>query len=144
MDTTKWTTLVDPRFDLTVRYPAVTPDGHQVERTNEHEETSITVRLTADTKRALYVEITRFPDATVESLYAAICTLSTRNPAALSVGILQETTLGTHQAHTFFLRRDALERTVLLIQRGSDAYRITYDSTSVLSEQVFSTITFAA
>ena len=128
-------------------YPAVTPKGHAVERTEErtedHRGDMERVHLTSRDSRELYVEVVRFRELAPQDEYLHHRPYLEQRFGADSVTALAETSLREWPAWAYAFRWNEGERSVLLLQVASDTYRIIYDPRSELNAQVIATLTVA-
>jgi hypothetical protein len=142
-----WQRLTRPAFGVELSYPAVTPRGHAVERTEEraedHRGDMERVHLTSGESRELYVEVARFRELAPQDEYRQHRAYLEQRFGADSVTALTETSLGERPAWAYAFRWDEGERAVLLLQVARDTYRIIYDPRSALNTQVIDTLTFA-
>jgi hypothetical protein len=139
-----WQPLAQPGFSVHLRYPAVTPRGHAVERTEEraddHRGNLERVHLRSRDGGELYVELVRFFGLTPEEEYASHRPALERGFGAGSVTALDQTSVQGRPAWTYGFRWDEGERAVLLLQVGGDTYRLIYDPRSPLNDEVVETL----
>ncbi len=142
-----WPRFTRPGFRLEFCYPAVTPQGHAVERTEEqavdHCGDIERVHLTSRDCRELYVEVVRFRDLATQDEYLQHRQYLDQRFGAGSVSGLTETSLREWPAWAYAFRWDEGERSVLSFQVARDTYRIIYDPRSGLNTQVLATLTIA-
>jgi hypothetical protein len=142
-----WLRFTRPGFRLEFSYPAVTPQGHAVERTEEqavdHRGDIERVHLTSRDSRELYVEVVRFRDLATQDEYLQHRRYLDQRFGADSVSALTETSLREWPAWAYAFRWDDEERSVLSLQVARDTYRIIYDPRSGLNTQVLATLTIA-
>lgn len=140
-----WQRLGRPGFSVDLNYPAVTPKGHAVERSEEraqdHRGDMERVHLTSRDSRELYVEVARFRDLTPQDEYRNHGAHLSQRFGADSVTALTETSVRERPAWAYAFRWDEGERSVLLLQVGPDTYRIIYDPRSELNSEVIATLT---
>lgn len=134
--------FTDSRFAVRFQYLLTTPDGSVVTRVDEENERMLTVRVHTADRNAVYFEVSRFTDTTVDELYTGLRMRNVHPSAEMQIGELHTTRLAQQPSSTFSLRRGALVREVHLVQRGTDVYRITYEPTSPTNQQVLATLTF--
>ena len=142
-----WQRFTRPGFRVEFSYPAVTPKGHAVERTEErtedHRGDMERVHLTSRDSRELYVEVVRFRELAPQDEYLHHRPYLEQRFGADSVTALAETSLREWPAWAYAFRWNEGERSVLLLQVASDTYRIIYDPRSELNAQVIATLTVA-
>jgi hypothetical protein len=142
-----WERLAHPGFRVELSYPAVTPEGRPVERTDErikdHRGDMERVHLTSRDGRELYVEVARFRGLEPEDEFLNHRRSLEQRFGADSVTELTETTLGGQPAWAYSFRWDDGERSVLLLQVGGDTYRVIHDPRSALNDEVIATLTVA-
>jgi hypothetical protein len=141
MDSSNWLAFRDPRFELHFSYPS-TVAGHTVEHAEETTEQQITIRLTSNDRKDVYFEVTKFVSADAQERYQALRAHSQHATEFFAVGELAETELGGQPALTFSFQRSALRRTVFLVQRAQDCYRITYNPEHPLNQRISETVAF--
>jgi hypothetical protein len=122
-------------------YPAVTPQGRPVERTEDQRGDMERVHLTSRDSRELYVEVARFRDLAPRDEFLNHRRFLEQRFGADSITALTETTLRGRPAWAYAFRWDDGERSVLLLQVGRDTYRVIYDPRSELNDQVIATLT---
>ena len=126
-------------------YPAVTPQGHAVERTEErirdHRGDLERIHLTSRESRELYLEVVRFRDLAPQDEYLRHRPHLEQRFGADSVTELTETSLREWPAWAYAFRWDDGERSVLLLQVDGGTYRIIYDPRSELNAEVIATLT---
>jgi hypothetical protein len=142
-----WQPFAHPGFKVELSYPAVTPQGHAVERAEEriqdHRGDIERVHLTSRESRELYVEVARFRELTPPDEYLSHKRYLEQRLGADSVTALTETSLRGRPAWAYAFRWDEGERSVLLLQVARDTYRILYDPRSQLNTQVVATLSVA-
>jgi hypothetical protein len=140
-----WQRFTRPGFKVEFSYPAVTPEGHAVERAEEratdHRGDIDRVYLTSPGSGELYFEAVRFRDLTPQDEYLSHTSYLRRRFGDDAVSELTETSLGERPAWAYALRWDEEERTILMLQVDPDTYRVIYDPRSPLNEQVLATLT---
>ena len=147
METPDWERFTYPGFKVEFLYPAVTPQGHEVERLEERIEGHPVVgdyervHLTSRGSEELYVEVARFPERTPRDEYELHRPHLTRRFGGGSVSELTETKLGQLRASAYGFRWDEGERSVLLLHVAGDTYRVIHDPRSALNAQVLATLT---
>jgi hypothetical protein len=147
VETSHWERFTHPGFKVEVRYPAVTPQGHEVERAEERIERHPVVgdyervHLTSRGSEELYVEVARFAERTPEEEYELHRPYLTQRFGTGSVSELTNTKLGQVPAGAYGFRWDEGERSVLLLHVARDTYRATYDPRSALNARVIATLT---
>jgi hypothetical protein len=143
-----WQRFVNPRFAVEFSYPAVTPQGHEVERKEQRVEDDRgdmeRVHLSSPASGELYLEVARFGGIAPQDEYANHRPFLERRFGRGSVTELAETTLLQRPAWTYGIRWPEAERTVLLLHLEPDTYRIIYDPRSELNEQVLATLAIVA
>ena len=130
----------DTRFELHFSYPT-TVDDHVVEIAEEVTEESITWRFTSNARRDLYFEISRFANANAEERYTLLKERS-QHSDELSIGDAEIITLAGQPSLAFDLQRGELQRRVILIQRKSCFYRITYNPLHPANQKILETVEF--
>jgi hypothetical protein len=134
-----------PGWRVEFSYPAVTPEGHEVEQAeeqaNDHRGAIHRVHLTSPGGGELYFEAARFRDETPEGEYLNHTVYLRRRYGEEAVTELSETTLAGRAAWAYGLRRDEGERSLLLLPIGSDTYRFIYDPRSELNAKVLASLT---
>ena len=142
----EWERFAQPGFEVAFDYPAVTPSGSAVERTEERVEDH---PVAGDFERVhlsspdgeLYVEIARFPGRTPEEEYRLHQPSLAQRFGENAVSALTETAVGRRAAWTYDFRWDGGERSVLLLQVGADTYRLIHDPRSELNARILGTLT---
>ena len=128
-------------------YPAVTPQGHAVERNDEPFRDYARVHLSSPARQELYLEVVRFHELPPEDEYLHHRPYLEQRFGADSITALTETSLYGRPAWTYGFRWDEgerpLERSVFLLPIGRDTYRIIYDPRSQLNTEVIATLTIA-
>jgi hypothetical protein len=142
-----WQQFRQPGFKVEFSYPAVTPQGRAVERTEEriqdHRGDMERVHLTSRDSAELYVEVVRFRELTPQDEYLQHRPYLERRFGTDSVTALTETSVRERPAWAYAFRWDEGERSALLVQVAPDTYRIIYDPRSALNSQVVATLTVA-
>jgi YD repeat-containing protein len=137
-----------PEFAIEFSYPAVTPQGHTLERSDEPFRDYARVHLSSPDSQELYVEAVRFHDLAPRDEYRHHRPYLEKRFGADSITPLTETTVRGRPAWAYAFRWDeagrSVERAVLLFEIGGDTYRLIYDPRSALNAQVLATLTFAA
>lgn len=140
-----WERLAHPGFRVELSYPAVTPEGHPVERVVEravdHRGDLERVHLTSRDSRELYVEVVRFRGLAPQDEYLNHRAYLEKRFGADAVTALTETSLRERAAWAYAFRWDDGERSVLLLEVAGDTYRIIHDPGSGLNAQVVATLT---
>jgi hypothetical protein len=139
----EWRRLAQRGFGVDLRYPAVTPQGHDVERSeeraNDHRGDLERVHLRSPASGEVYVEVVRFRGLTPEQEYSRHRPSLERRSGAGSVTALSETTVQGRPARAYAFRWDDGERAVLLVQVGDDTYRVIHDPRSPLNAEILAT-----
>jgi hypothetical protein len=142
-----WQRFTRPRFRLEFSYPAVTPQGHAVERNEEPFRDYDRVHLSSPDSQELYLEVVRFHDLAPQDEYLHHRPYLEKRFGANSITALTETSLKGRPAWAYAFRWDdgerTIERSVFLLQAARDTYRIIYDPRSQLNTQVIATLTIA-
>ena len=139
-----WARFTQPGFDVTFEYPEVTPDGHDVVRTEERVEDH---PLAGSFERVhlsspggeVYLEVARFPGRTPEDEYRSHLPHLVHRFGEGAVTGLAETTAGDLTAWKYGFRWDEGERSVLLFQVAQDTYRVIHDPRSELNARIVGT-----
>ena len=144
-ESSDWQRFARPGFAIELSYPAVTPQGHAVQRTEEriqdHRGDLELIHLTSRESGELYLELVRFRDLAPAAEYASHRGYLEQRFGAESVTALTETSLQDRPAWAYAFRWDEGQRSVLLLQLGSDTYRVISDPRSALNAQVVATLT---
>ena len=145
-DTTEqrnWERFRNERFALEFSYPSPTPQGYEVEvteeRAHDHRGDMERVHLSSPESAELYFEVARFVGITPHDEYANHGSYLKKRFGAGSVSELTETTLLERPAWTYGLRWPGHDRSVILLPLSSDTYRIIYDPHSTLNDDVIAT-----
>lgn len=146
-----WHRFTRPGFRLELSYPAVTPQGQAVERTEEEAEDHRghieRVHLSSPDRSELYVEVARFHGITPDDEYGNHGSYLKQRFGEDFVTGLTATTLQGLPAWTYAFRWDEegrpMERAALLLHVAGDTYRVIYDPRSKLNDEVIATITIA-
>lgn len=143
-----WQRFTRPGWEVEFSYPAVTPEGHAVERAEEqakdHRGDIDRVHLTSPESGELYFEAARFRDLTPQDEYLNHTRYLRQRFGEDAVTDLKETTLAGRPAWAYGLRKDeGEERSMLMLQMGTDTYRFIYDPRSELNDQVLASVTVA-
>ena len=143
----EWSQLKHPSFRVHLSYPAITPRGRVVERTDERVESHPIagdferVHLVSADSGELYVELVRFPDRSPHDEYRLHRPSLIERFGEDAVTALTETTFGDWPAWSYSFRWDDGERAVLLLSVSRDTYRVIYDPRSELNDRVLRTLT---
>ncbi len=137
-----WQLFTDPRFKLHFHYPATTPRGHAVEKTEGQQDDVLRVHLVSRDSRELYFEVVKYPNLLPGEEYEQHRAYLEQRFDDLAITELQETSLASQPAYAYSFKWGHGERAVLLIHKDQATYRIIYDPHSPLSPQVLSTIRF--
>ena len=143
----EWSWLKHPGFRVQLSYPAITPQGCTVERTDERVEGHPVagdferVHLASRDSGELYVELVRFPDRSPQDEYRLHRPHLIERFGEDAVTALTETTFGEWSAWSYSFRWDEGERAVLLLSVSRDTYRVIYDPRSELNERVVRSLT---
>jgi hypothetical protein len=140
-DMAGWEQFAHPAFRFRFSYPAVTPQGREVERTEERRDGAVRVHLTTRDKEEVYVEVCLFPNLAPPDEYARHRAHLEQRFGLGSTTPLTETSLGGLPAWTYAFHWEQGERSVLLLQAGPDTQRIIYDPRSPLNQQIIATLT---
>ena len=134
-----WQPAAPTGFRVDLSYPAVTPQGHAVDRVEDEER----VHLTSPGSRELYVELARFPGFSPEDEYGRHRPYLEQRFGEGAVTELTETRVGDQPAWAYGFRWDGGERAVLLLHVGDDTYRVIYDPRSDLNAEAVATLRVA-
>ncbi len=143
----EWSRLEHPGFRVQLSYPAMTPQGHIVERADERVEGHPVagdferVHLASRDSGELYVDFVRFPNRSPHDEYRTHRPHLVERFGEGAVTALTETTFGEWPAWSYSFRWDDGERAVLLLRVSQDTYRVIYDPRSELNERVLGTLT---
>ncbi len=137
-----WQLFTDPQFELRFHYPATTPRGHAVEKTEGQQDDVLRVHLVSRDSRELYFEVVKYPDLPAREEYERHRAYLEQRFDDLAITELQETSLASQPAYAYAFKWGNGERAVLLIHKDQATYRIIYDPHSPLNAQVLSTIRF--
>jgi hypothetical protein len=146
-DASDWERVEHSDFRVSISYPAVTPQGHAVDRAEEKVEGHPVagdferVHLSSPESGELYVELARFPDRTPADEYAAHQPYLAQRFGEDAVSELAESSFAGRSAWTYGIRWDEGERSVLLLEVEGDTYRVIYDPRSELNARVLATLT---
>jgi hypothetical protein len=140
-----WERYANPRFAVGFSYPSPTPQGHEVERqeqhVRDHRGDMERVHLSSPTSGELYFELACFRGIAPEDEYANHRPYLEKRFGEDGVSELTETTLLDRPAWAYSIRWDAGERAVLLLPLAGDTYRIIRDPRSELNDDVLATLT---
>ena len=147
-----WQRFTRPGFRVEFSYPAVTPQGQTVERTEQQVDDPRgkmeRVHLSSPDRQELYFELARFHGITPEDEYANHKPYLEQRFGADGLSELTGTTLLGRPANAYAIRWDEegrpMERAVRLLRVGGDTYRVIYDPRSELNNQVIATLTVSA
>jgi hypothetical protein len=145
-----WVRLAPPGFRVEIRYPAVTPLGHVVDRAEERVKGHPIagdfdrIHLTSRDSQELYVELARFPVCTPQDEYAQHRPSLEHRFGTDAITALTETRLGHRIAWTYSFRWDEGQRAVLLLHAAPDTYRVIYDPRAALNSEVINTLEIEA
>ncbi len=117
LDSSDWQGFARPGFKVAFRYPAVTPQGHAVERTEEPFRDNERVHLSSPDRQELYLEVVRFHDLSPQDEYL--------------------------HHKPYLEQQQTLERLVFLLRVDRYTYRIIYDPRSALNTEIIATLTVA-
>ena len=141
---TNWKRFTNERFAVEFSYPSPTPQGHEVEvteeRADDHRGEMERVHLSSPESAELYLEVARFVGITPQDEYANHGTYLKKRFGPGAVSELTETSLLERPAWTYSLWWPEHDRTVVLLPLGSDTYRIIYDPHSALNDEVIATL----
>jgi hypothetical protein len=143
-----WERFARPGFGLDFSYPAVTPHGQAVDRTEEHvvdhRGDMQRIHLSSPDRSELYVEVARFRGIAPEEEYLNHSPYLKERFGADAVTELTGTTVLGREAWTYAFRWDEdgrpMERSALLLHVAGDTYRVIYDPRSKLNDEVIATI----
>jgi Protein of unknown function (DUF3303) len=144
----EWERFTRPGFRLEFSYPAVSPRGQAVDRTEEHAVDHRgdieRIHLSSPDRSELYVEVARFRGIAPEDEYANHGTYLKQRFGPDEVTDLTSTSLQGRPARSYSFRSDEegrpMERSALLLHVGDDTYRVIYDPRSALNDEVLATI----
>ena len=137
-----WQLFTDRRFKLHFHYPATTPRGHAVEKTEGQQDDVLRVHLVSRDSRELYFEVIKYPNLLPREEYEQHRAYLEQRFDDMAITELQETSLDLLPAYAYAFKWGHGERAVLLIYKDQATYRIIYDPHSPLNPQVLSTIRF--
>ena len=137
-----WQLFTDPRFELRFHYPATTPQGHSVEKTEDQHDDVLRVHLVSRDSQELYFEVVEYPNLLPREEYEQHRAYLEQRFDDLAITELQETSLALLPAYAYSFKWDQGERAVLLIPKDQATYRVIYDPRSPLNAQVLSTTEF--
>ncbi len=147
LDSSDWQGFARPGFKVAFRYPAVTPQGHAVERTEEPFRDNERVHLSSPDRQELYLEVVRFHDLSPQDEYLHHKPYLEQRFGADSITTLTETSLFGRRAWTYAFcgeeGEQTLERLVFLLRVDRYTYRIIYDPRSALNTEIIATLTVA-
>jgi hypothetical protein len=144
----EWERFTRPGFRLEFSYPAVTPRGQAVDRTEEHvvdhRGDMERIHLSSPDRSELYVEVARFRGIAPDDEYLNHSPYLKQRFGADAVTDLTGTSLQGRQAWSYAFRWDEegrpMERSALLLHVADDTYRVIYDPRSELNDEVIATI----
>ena len=137
-----WQLFTDRRFELTFHYPATTPRGHAVEKTEGQQDDVLRVHLVSRDSQELYFEVVKYPNLLPREEYEQHRAYLEQRFDDLAITELKETSLASQLAYAYSFKWGNGERAVLLIHKDRATYRIIYDPHSPLNPQLLSTIEF--
>jgi hypothetical protein len=137
--TNDWLTFDDPRFEVRLRHPSVTPGGEPVERIESRPGDALRVHIRSDSREA-YVELTRYPPMPAEEEYGRHKPYLEERFGAGAVTPLTKTEVASWPAQTYAFAWPGGERTVLLLRTATATYRVIANSGSPLNHQIIDTI----
>jgi hypothetical protein len=142
--TSAWQQFSDPDFALRWRYPAVTPEGHAVDRVDEERHGVRRVHLTSRDSLALYFEVRRYPALAPQAAYEGQrAELAQRfEHEGFAITPLEATQFAGRPAFTYSFQWSQRARVALLVPEGPALYRLIYDPRSDLNAQVLATVEF--
>jgi hypothetical protein len=147
-DISGWERLWRPGFAVELRYPEPTPQGQEVERTEEraddHRGDLERVHVMSPDRHELYVELVRFRNCTPQEEYENHSAALKRQFGDDAVSELAATTVLELRAWTYSLAWPDHDRTLLLLQIGADTYRVIYNPRSALNSQVLETLALSS
>jgi hypothetical protein len=142
--TADWQQFSDPDLALRWRYPAVTPEGHAVDRLEEERYGVRRVHLTSRDSLELYFEVRRYPALAPGTAYEGQrAELAQRfEHEGFTITPLEATQLAGRLALTYSFQWSQRARVALLVAEGPALYRLIYDPLSDLNAQVLATVEF--
>jgi hypothetical protein len=139
LDTSTWQLLEDGRFELRLRYPAVTPGGRTARIVSGDYDGAPRIQALSG-ERELYVEVVRFPRMAAGEEHTRHRAYLERRFGAGSVSELRETTLAARPAHEYEFRWPEGQRVAVIVSSERWTYRIIYNSASPLNLEVLATV----
>ena len=122
-------------------YPETTPKGSPVTVKETHRDNVSRIYLTSRDSLELYFEVTRYNDLTAREGYQQLKEEVEERFAECEVTELQKTRLNGSPAYVFSFQWPFNQRKVYFLEKGSETYRILYDPSLRLNEQILATIT---
>lgn len=136
----EWQRFAHPLFRIEFSYPDPTPEGHAVERTEGDRGDMQRVHLRSLTSTELYFEATRFAGRTPHDEYSRHRPYLEQRFGQGAVDDLTETMLGGRPASRYAFHWEAGERAVVSLGLAGETYRLIYDPSSPLNEEILSTV----
>lgn len=135
-----------PRFsfpDTTLQfsYPEITPQKRPVAIQETHRDNVSRVHLTSPHSLELYFEVTLYHNLTAQEGYEQLKKDVEERFSECRVTDLQKTRLNGYPAYVFSFQWLFQQRKVYFLERGTVIYRILYDPTLPLNEQILATLT---
>jgi hypothetical protein len=140
IDTAAWQLFEHPEFRLRFRYPAVTPEGRTVERTESRHGSDLRVHLTTHDRAEVYIEVSLFRGLAPVDEYARHQPYLEQRFGKGATSPLTETSLLGQPTWTYDFHWDQGRRAVYLFQVGNDTYRILHNPNFPLNREMMSTL----
>jgi len=130
-----------PGTTLQFSYPETTPKGFPVTVKETHRDNVSRVHLTSPDSLELYFEVTSYNNLTAQEGYELLKRDVEERFMEYEMGELQKTRLNGSPAFVFSFRGSFRQRKVYFLEKGFVTYRILYDPTLPLNEQILASVT---
>jgi len=138
-DMENWLFFSDPRFALQFQHPRLATDGEPVQREETQREGMLRIHVLAPKCREVYFEVTKYELLTPKDEYRR----HTENLPELFEGVqiseLKETRCASLPAYEYMFEWEQGTRSVMLVQRGAETYRILFNPRFPINVQIQST-----
>lgn len=130
-----------PDTTLQFSYPQTTPKRRPVTLKETHRDNVSRVHLTSPDSLELYFEVTSYTNLTAQEGYELLKRDVEERFMECEISDLQKTRLNGFPAFVFSFQWPFRQRKVYFVERESVTYRILYDPTLPLNEQVLASVT---
>ena len=134
-----WQLFKDSRFSLQFRYPPKTPQGHFVNKTESQQDKAVRVHFVSRDSQELYFEVTKYQALHAQDEYRQHRQDLEKRLDEFNIKDLEQITWKSLPAYEYSFKWSQGARSVILVERNGETYRILYDPRSPLNVQILST-----